>query len=197
MIHLIDVANHEAGHAVIAAHLRLPFSHVWIAKGDALPEGETRAGAIEGLVFDFSFKMFRKTHDAFGEIIFVEHDKEAKLRELVEKHIVVICAGKTTNEMFGWRTTSFNSSEAATEDEEGIRELQDIHAGDLHAEISDERVGQLRRRVERLVRIPHIKSAIQETASLLGLSESRSLPANEVRSIYQSARRRWPKGRVA
>jgi len=193
MTHIMNVAIHEAGHAVVAAHLHMPFSRVLLAPKHCVPElptGEKWFGMVDMRMrgsFKAKLVIIRRGRSIFS-------DPEAILRkkiiEHLEKHIMISYAGRLADEIYPWGGTVSNESSAgAAKDQEDIRKFQNWQwSDDIQAEVSDSRCAQLRRRTERIIRIPYVGFAIEETAFLLATSKSRSLSGKEVRSVYRSER---------
>jgi hypothetical protein len=198
MTRIMNVAIHEAGHAVIAVHLHLPFLRVLLApeNNGTCPELEDStkwAGMVEIQVpgrFEVGDFVTRRGAQMFDE-------PEVRLREKMvehfEKQIMASCAGKLADDIYQWNgTVSEESSAGAAKDEEDIRKFQNWQwSDDIRIEVSDARVVQLRRRTERLVRIPYVACAIESIALDLVTSKSKSLSAREVRSVYRDERELW------
>jgi len=176
MLTLYRIAYHEAGHAVIAAHLHVPFSHVWITTKRCVRDKE--AGATETTWKYRSRRAFSMCQNSEGETVLVRVDMEKKRREVAEREIMMMCAGRLAEQLF--YTDDLQTDE---------HDVKAIHALQGDFGISDARVARLRRRVERLVQRPRIKAAIQETVLHLMTAEDGVVPAKTVRAIYQ-----WPSG---
>jgi hypothetical protein len=169
----VGTADHEAGHAVIAAHLHLPFRDVAIYdEREQVIEKSLPAGELRGLSRSFQVRAYKMRAD--GNLEKVNLDQ--KLRQYVEKSIVILWAGRAAAEMLGTANIAGSSG-----DEKQIRVLQ------RRFRISDTRVGELHRRAERLVRLQHVKEAIVRTSAQL-LTE-RVVTARQVRDMYREQKR--------
>jgi len=175
---VIGAADHEAGHAVIAAHLHVPFRDavIYLGRGQ-ITERSLRGGELRGLPRSFQARAYKIGAD--GNLEKVDLDK--KLRQYVEKIIVILWAGRAAQGMQGEMAGMIAPKTTSKIDEKEIRRLQKRYR------ISDLRVGELHRRAERLVRLPHISEAIVQTSAIL-LTE-RVVAARQVRNIYRERKR--------
>jgi hypothetical protein len=172
-VHLLDVmdtANHEAGHAVIAAHFHIPFrdAAVVLREGDVIKTelgGQVR-GSFSDSLCTYATRVAKKG------LPFA--DLERRILRRREQLIIMFLAGRAAEEMFATGTVP---AESTSDDEEAIRVLQD------GVGISDARVTELGRRAERLVRLPYIKAAIISISAQL--HAEKAMTARQVRGIYR------------
>lgn len=159
-------AIHEAGHAVVAVHLGVPFTQVHLAPKGRPIEGN-KAGAVDsGLRREFS--------------------SQGAARAFIEKVVVVLCAGKAAEDLFG--VANAPPGVLGSSDREGIEEIRG-----RYAPISDARMAELQRRAEHLVRLPYIFLAILHTADVLDTEwreeSGATIEQERVRKLYRAARK--------
>lgn len=152
---------HEAGHAVVAVHLGVPFTQV-----DLAPKGRPIEGNKAGAV-DIKFRR--------------EFSSQEAARAFMERVIVVWCAGKAAEDLFG--VANAPPGVLPDGDRKGVQEIRE------RFQISDARMAELQRRAERLVHLPHIGLAILHVADVL-ITEWReesgaTIEQERVRKLYR------------
>jgi hypothetical protein len=174
-IHIFDIALHEAAHAVVGIHFKLPVQCATITTDPKSRIRPSTLGFVESKL-EASFRVFTKVVRD-GDISFVRSDTEKQWQQFIEKNIVMGYAGGIAKEVFGETSTPGELTDKG--DQEIIAALRSQCA------IPDVRLLVLRRRAERIVRTPFIARAIHSVALDLALTETNSLSAEHIRKIYR------------
>lgn len=180
-----DIAEHEAGHAVVAAYLRLPLLHAAIVKpgagslstsgsdaGDS-PGSPSHLGRVDSK-FNFTYKAYKRRRDADGK---ESVDPAKQKKEIARKHIVMTYAGEAANNMLG--TRGIVTRKSLSGDLKCIRYAQKANG------IPARELPLLKRRAQQIVRIPYVRAAIQEVAWFLCHSKKRSLSGAKIRATLK------------
>jgi hypothetical protein len=159
VIHVLDIACHEAGHAVVATHLGVVFKNVCIC----LTPKNQMGGCVE--------------LDMFYE--------PAESRRVYEERIIIQnFAGKLAETLCGDLRSSpgvLDTSDSG--DLEVIKRIQS------HWGMTEKKLSQLRRRAERILSIPHIRFSVRDVAfALFGTYKNgeAELSAEQVKKIYRA-----------
>jgi hypothetical protein len=180
-------AIHEAGHAVVAAYLHCPFTHVTIrdSRSLGLKNGERHAGYMRAskqpCVRAFSYS---KKTDSFRSKTHEEIQAELK-RQCRNRALSIVGARAAIDEIFG--RNCFDTIEDTYEQDEvdlkTIAELLEIPLDDFESWRA-----LLLAETRLIVRLPFVKSAICDVAADLQivLSKGRGLSAKHVRDVLKT-----------
>jgi len=173
----VIAALHEAGHAVVAAHLRVPFSNVTI-----VPSGSLHGRRTDFLPVRTRFRAFKQLRNGG----FVKNDVNGEFKIVWEKNLLATIAGVGAEglcyhidvpECFKEGTGKFDWQQA--------RKIAEVTL-DIPARERDAYLYRLFDKVEQIVQINYIRRAIWIVAD--DLLERQTLTAQSVRSVYRDCR---------
>jgi len=174
-------AYHEAGHAVVAAHLHVRFKYVTLEDHMPVPghPGYCQIGHLQmGLPKHRTVRMFRlmrkRGSDGFR---FRPVSAEEAMREYGERLIVVLCAGKAAEKL----CARGEEEDSTLGDRRGVQETCRVW------HVPESRVVALEKRAQRLVARPYIAEAIEYVVTALLKLGGKPLSAREVRALYRCA----------
>ena len=175
-------ALHEAGHAVVAAHLRLPFHRVTIVP-DRDMDGHLRMRPTTTRLRQFvktSDGAFRKRTDGEMQTIF-----QRQLKKYHRKQAIMTLAARAACEAHGFNAAEFEPGYGG--DEEALRKYFEWTSPN---ETFEQWRSCLLDIAHGLVTTPYIAEAIFEVAIVLQIAvgDDRGVPAKDVRTILNAAK---------
>jgi hypothetical protein len=160
-------ATHEAGHAIIALHLKVPFDYVTVLEVLKRQNGGLRGGYLKT-----RGKRVRCVRKKQGKYYWV--DMKAASRDFAKDYITMVYSGMAATELL------LNNTYGGDKDEKDIREIAEGWG------FSNEELEHFEKKAQRLVRVPRIQMAINHVAVELCLQNV--LKEKEVRALYHEAR---------
>lgn len=184
-------ALHEAGHAVVAAHLRVPFTHVTIKPRTI--NGIDYGGYVRTGRSPVNLRRYVKCRNTDACRARSEEEIVREVKRQVNNQVIVSLAGRAADEMPGLDRESTMPEECYAGDEETIKALTQVTVGtvtgfDLHINVAGHDFQAWRtsllNRAKEIVAIPYIREAIIVVARQLYREyqvAKKGLPSKEIR----------------